>query len=160
NNAFDDPLTLGVLTATAAPMVIPPTPVRPSRPQLVTAFTGTMEPASVPAYSSFACVMAGTDSLTPSPPLPPVDGGPTPTITLPGGPSTGPPLVTFADRLDRATLPFGLAIGELIATDGTGRKWRVIYEDGDGQGGTRTVQFPALGTSLTGLATGTWQIHA
>jgi hypothetical protein len=265
--------------------VIPPTAVRPSRPQLVTAFTGTMEPASVPAYNAFACVMAGVDSLTPSPPLAPVDGGASSTITLapvpntgtfsnlaapytkdftvaagldtghltgttvrvtgslqgfggqallgvgvatagtpafsinasysvglfallghysplmwvvteardnvgdvsrhrvlltpatgaitdvlpppsipivnqPAGPSTGPPRVTFSDRLDRAALPFGLAIGEVVATDGPGRKWRVIYEDGDGQGGVRAVQFPDLGTSVTGLATGTWHVQA
>ncbi len=84
-----------------------------------------------------------------------------PTITAPGGPSTGEPAVTFVDRLDRATLPAGLAIGEVVATDPQSRQWRLLYEDGNGAGGNRTVQFPPLGgTGATGLANGAWSVRA
>jgi hypothetical protein len=294
DNAFDDVLTQGALT-NAPPSLLPPTPVRPSRLQLVTAYTGVFEPNSTPTFNGFACVMAGQTTLQSSPPLAPADpggtstfsflataiaptvsgtfanlaapftkdfsqavglvtplpapptvrvmgsfqgfcgqgllsvgfatGGPSyqinasysvtltglladyvvgnipfvgpaailwvsttavdqfsnvsrhrgllapnglidllpapsiPTITAPAGPFTGQPQVTFVDRLDRAALPFSLAIGELIARDGLGHKWRVLYEDTDPQGATRTVQFPDQ-TGLTGLVPGTWNIQA
>lgn len=83
-----------------------------------------------------------------------------PTIVAPGGPSTGSPSVTFADRLDRATLPAGLAFGELQAQDGAGRQWSLWFEDNDGTG-SDTVQFPDLmPMALVGLAPGTWSIRA
>lgn len=84
-----------------------------------------------------------------------------PTVAAPGGPATGAPAVSFADVLNRASLPAGQAIGEVLATDPAGRAWRVLYEDGDGAGASRTIQFPSLaGTGATGLATGTWNIRA
>lgn len=83
-----------------------------------------------------------------------------PLLTPPGGPSTGSPAVVFADQLNAALLPAGLAFGELLAQDGAGRQWSIWYEDTDGAG-TDTVQFPDLaGVALTGLATGTWSIRA
>jgi hypothetical protein len=91
-------------------------------------------------------------------PLPPPS---IPVVTPPGGPSTGPPSVTFDDRLDSMMMPGALALAELVAEDGAGRRWRLLQEDNDPQGGTRTVQFPDLaGTGAVGLAPGTWRIRA
>jgi hypothetical protein len=83
-----------------------------------------------------------------------------PTIVAPSGPSTGSPAVTFADRLDAAVLPAGLAFGELLAQDPAGRQWSIWFEDTDGTG-SDIVQFPDLAAAaLTGLNTGTWSIRA
>lgn len=85
-----------------------------------------------------------------------------PTIAAPSGPITGSPAVTYADRVDGASLPAGLlAFTEFLATDPDGRSWRVLVPDGDGRSAADTVQFPVLtGTGASGLATGTWRIGA
>lgn len=84
-----------------------------------------------------------------------------PTITPPGGPFTGAPSITYADRLDRAAIPGGIAVTELTLTDSAGRSWSVLRQDLDGAVGATTWQVPDLvGTGLVGLATGTWKVRA
>jgi hypothetical protein len=84
-----------------------------------------------------------------------------PTVTTPGGSSTGAPAVEFQDRLDPADIAFGLgfAMQTLTATDGNGRTWRVLREDTNGKAGATTWQLPVF-SSPTGLATGSWSIRA
>jgi len=83
-----------------------------------------------------------------------------PTITAPGGSSTGAPAVEFQDRLDPADIPFvGFGMQTLHATDGSGRRWRVLREDTNGKVGLTTWQLPVF-SSPTGLSTGSWSIRA
>lgn len=83
-----------------------------------------------------------------------------PVITAPAGPSTGSPLVTFADELDAAVVPGGVAVAEVRALDPDGRRWTVFQIDGDTTGGTDSVQFPDLqAAAVTGLANGTWSVR-
>lgn len=79
-----------------------------------------------------------------------------PTITTPSGPSTGSPAVTFEDVLDGVT---SLALYDVTAVDGAGRRWNVLLADIDVAGGTKTVQFPdPTAAGLPALATGTWTV--
>lgn len=83
-----------------------------------------------------------------------------PVITTPAGPFTGSPLVTFADVLNAAPVPGGIAIAEVTATDAAGRRWTVMQMDGNGTGGTVSTQFPDLATAaVTGLAAGAWTLQ-
>jgi len=83
-----------------------------------------------------------------------------PTVTAPAGSFTGAPSVTYADRLDVATIPGGIALTELTATDPAGRTWSVLREDRTGAVGATTWQLPDLsGAGVVGLATGTWKVH-
>lgn len=82
-----------------------------------------------------------------------------PTITAPSGPATGSPPVSFADVLNAALVPGGVAFVDITATDSGGRRWNVIMPDRDGLGATDTVQFPDLATAnVAGLATGAWSV--
>ncbi|MBL9076121.1 MAG: hypothetical protein JNL08_01375 [Planctomycetes bacterium] len=103
-------------------------------------------------YRHLFNVLTGQFSL-PAAPLLPI-----PSITIPGGSSTGAPAVEFVDGIDAAATIGGVGTVDLIATDASGRSWTMLVPDDDAAGGTDTVQFPDLGTS--GLATGTWNIRA
>ncbi len=84
-----------------------------------------------------------------------------PLVSAQPAPSNGSPSVDFADVLDASTLPAGLAIGEVSARDAAGRRWLLLYEDTDGAGSVRTVQFPDLANAgVPGLQTGVWSIFA
>ncbi|MCA8944069.1 MAG: hypothetical protein KDB80_16005, partial [Planctomycetes bacterium] len=83
-----------------------------------------------------------------------------PTIAVPGGPITGSPAVSYTDRLDAGLLVGGFAIAQLRATDPAGRRWDVLWVDGDNAAGATSVQLPDLSAqSVTGLATGAWEIE-
>ena len=82
-----------------------------------------------------------------------------PTITVPVGPFTGSPAITFQDRLDPTLLPVAFGFQILTATDTNGRMWRVFKEDTDGTVADVTLQLPNL-SSVTGLATGNWTVRA
>ncbi|MGK0157151.1 MAG: hypothetical protein ACI9SE_004127, partial [Neolewinella sp.] len=84
-----------------------------------------------------------------------------PTITAPGGAAIGSPLVTFADVLNAAAIPAGVAFVDLTATDSDGRRWHMIVPDRDVTGGSDAVQFPDLATlNVAGLVAGAWQMVA
>lgn len=287
DNTFDDPMVLGVQSASNAATTIPSTAIQPNRPQVITAFAGVFEPTTGTGYTSHGFQMLGTSATSPTPPAAPaaaaatstqsvtlaptsvlpastmststedfalatgldttnlVGGKPIvramlslngfggqvlagvghatattgdafsmsatygaplltglaafspylwvateardsvgrvsrhrglvlfglfvdpvnppaiPTITAPGGPSTGSPAVTFADALDPSGVPSGLAVAEVTARDSSGRQWIVYVPDTDAAVGTKTIQFPDLQTaSVAGLATGTWSLRA
>lgn len=87
--------------------------------------------------------------------------GPTaiPAITAAGGPFTGSPSITYADVLNPAAIPAGVAFVDVTATDSTGRRWHIIVADRDAAGSTDTLQFPDLGTAnVAGLAVGAWEM--
>lgn len=93
--------------------------------------------------------------------IPGTGATPMPTITAPGGPFTGSPLVTVADVLNSAAIPGGAAFLEVTATDPAGRRWHMIVPDRDVTGGTDALQFPDLVTpNVAGLAAGAWQVVA
>ncbi len=80
-----------------------------------------------------------------------------PTVTVPGGPSTGSPAVEFADVVNSAPVPDGLGASVVAATDSAGRSWRIVVADSDVATGTNIVQFPDLATNnVAGLAAGVW----
>lgn len=84
-----------------------------------------------------------------------------PTVTPPGGAVVGSPSVTYADRLDPAIIPGGIAATEIVATDPAGKTWTVVAEDRNGAVGATAVQFPDLGGSgPVGLAPGIWKVRA
>jgi hypothetical protein len=86
-----------------------------------------------------------------------------PTIAPPGGASAGSPEVTYTDRLDPTAMfgGAGVALHELRATDGAGRRWDVIVQDVDGPTGPVTLQLPDLSAiGVAGLATGAWSVRA
>ncbi len=84
-----------------------------------------------------------------------------PTVLAPAGAFTGSPSIEVEDRLDATAVANTLAFRRIVARDGTGRTWTLLYLDGDGKGGRDTIQFPDLsGTGVTGLAKGTWKIQA
>lgn len=83
-----------------------------------------------------------------------------PTVTAPGGPITGSPSVTYADRLNPSGTPGGFGIADIRATDAAGRRWTVLRNDQDAATGAAAIQFPDLsGVSVTGLATGGWVVQ-
>ncbi len=83
-----------------------------------------------------------------------------PAITAPGGASVGAPAVTFADGLDRTTVPGGLAFQQMTAIDATGRTWTIWREDLTAAVGATAWQIPDLsGAGITGLGLGTWSIR-
>ncbi len=85
-----------------------------------------------------------------------------PTITAPTNPSTGSPAVTFADVADPGVIPFGLghACVDVTATDGAGRRWRILHCDQDDASGTDVVQYPDLATAaVAGLQNGDWSVR-
>ncbi len=100
-------------------------------------------------------------NTTNSVPVNPTNPPGIPVITVPGGPATTAPLVTYNDEIAPGLVPGGVAIADLTATDSAGRRWLVLKFDGDGAGGTDSVQFPDLVTAgVTGLQTGTWSVRA
>ena len=106
NSALDDPSTLAVATASATPTVIPDTAIRPARPQVITAFGGSIEPTASPTFSLLGYQMLGPTLLVPAPPAAPATGGETSRQTLTMIPSTGS--LTSGTAL---TLDFSLASG-------------------------------------------------
>jgi hypothetical protein len=86
-----------------------------------------------------------------------------PAVSSPSGAITGSPAVTFEDRLDPASATVGspIAIAEISAVDGAGRKWTVFQVDNDAASGVKTVQFPDLATpNVAGLQSGSWTVRA
>jgi hypothetical protein len=82
------------------------------------------------------------------------------TITPPGVPSVGSPAVTYADTLNPAAVPGGLAMVDVVARDAGGRLWQLWTTDNDAAGGSKTVQFPDLATAnVLGLAAGNWTVR-
>lgn len=82
-----------------------------------------------------------------------------PTITSPGGASTGSPSIRFEDRLDASTLPGGFGFHTLRVQDASGLRWTLIEQDFDGAGATRDVQVPDLTGLGAGMAVGTWKVR-
>ena len=81
-----------------------------------------------------------------------------PTISVPTGPVTGAPAITFADRLNALLLPGGSGFHTIRLEDGAGRRWRIITQDFDDLGGQRTVQVPVLTGVGAGLGLGDWKV--
>lgn len=82
-----------------------------------------------------------------------------PVITAPVGPSTGPPVVEFSDRIDPASIPGGIAFHSMSIEDAGGLRWSLILQDLDGKGGTQTVQVPVLAGVAASLGIGDWKVR-
>lgn len=115
SNLYDDPSLLGVLTGSSSPGTIPATPIRPNRPQLLSAFGGVFEPTASPAFTQQACNMCGVTLTTPTPPLPPVAPGQQADVSLLLAP-TGILLANTAQPImEDFALAQGLMTGNLVS---------------------------------------------
>ena len=83
-----------------------------------------------------------------------------PVLDAPAGAITGSPSVTFADRMDPASLANALAPRRIQAIDSKNRRWDLYSFDQDGTSASTkdTIQLPVLPSGTTGLATGAWNI--
>ena len=88
-NAIDDPLALEVASSGVPGNRVPFFDVRPGRPLVVNALTGTFPPTAVPTFAGFACRMCGVDGDTPTAPEAPLAGGASAELTIPILPSAG-----------------------------------------------------------------------
>lgn len=81
-----------------------------------------------------------------------------PSIATPGA-AAASPTVVFDDVLDASLVAggAGVAISDVTAIDGSGRRWTVLVPDRDVAGGTESLTFPDLG-AIVGLASGTWNV--
>src|SRR6185369_3933094 len=77
NTAFDKRGQYGVRTTNASPNDIPTTPIVPNRPQVITGFSGQLEPTATPTFSSHGSLLLGSNPTdpTPTPPAAPAAGG-------------------------------------------------------------------------------------
>ncbi|MHC4897911.1 MAG: hypothetical protein ACYTGW_12485, partial [Planctomycetota bacterium] len=66
-NIIDDVLQESIPSTTTTPTVLVPTPVRPNRPYVLTAFSGVFEPQSLPAFNNYACLICGPTGLVATP---------------------------------------------------------------------------------------------
>lgn len=83
-----------------------------------------------------------------------------PTITLPVGPTTDSPAITFEDRVNALLLPGGFGFHTIELADAADRRWHLITQDFDAAGAQRTVQVTTMaGLGATALATGKWQVR-
>lgn len=62
-NIIDDVRTEEIKTSTATPTTIPSTRIRPNRPYVVTAFSGTFEATTTPTFANVACTLCGVTGL-------------------------------------------------------------------------------------------------
>jgi hypothetical protein len=106
-SAFDDANEFGVRTANASPTAIPPTPIVPNRPAIVTAFGGAFEPTMVPTFTLQGFQSLGPDATSPTPPLLPPAAGESVTTNLALLPSAG----AFGSLIGPYSKDFGLATG-------------------------------------------------
>ncbi|MEE2888423.1 MAG: hypothetical protein VX951_13415 [Planctomycetota bacterium] len=74
-NILDDVRAEEIRTTTASPSKIPATAIRPNRPYVVTAFSGTFEPTSKTTFTNFACSVCGVNGLLKEAMQPPVAVG-------------------------------------------------------------------------------------
>ncbi|MBK8100846.1 MAG: Ig-like domain-containing protein [Planctomycetes bacterium] len=107
HSGYDEPLTLAVNTTSAAATAIPSTPIRPNRPQIVTALAGVFEPTALPAFTSHGCQQLGATLLTLTPPAAPATPGQESNQSLTLLPATG----TTQSPLAAITKNFALATG-------------------------------------------------
>jgi hypothetical protein len=75
-SAIDDAATTAVLAPSGSPNDVSAI-VKPLRPLAVSMFGGTFEPTSQPEFSTQACLLLGTNGVTPTPPLSPIEPGAT-----------------------------------------------------------------------------------
>jgi hypothetical protein len=130
HNLFDDPAVESVVTGTTTPTAIPTFNVRPGRLGVIGAYAGVFEPTSVSTYSSFALTLAGTNGVTPTPPLAPLAPGQNVSQTLALVPAAGTSVnlagtydvdVALAAGLDSANLigrPTARVVGSLRGVPG------------------------------------------
>jgi hypothetical protein len=88
-SVYDYPTVLSVTSSSAAPTVVPPTPILANRPQVLTALVGVFEPTATPTFTFASCNLLGTTLVTPSPPAAPVAPGTEATRTFVLLPQTG-----------------------------------------------------------------------
>ncbi len=83
-----------------------------------------------------------------------------PVLDAPAGNFTGSPAVTFADRMDTASLANSVAPRRIRAVDSKDRRWDLYSFDEDGTSASAkdTIQFPVLPSGTVGLSTGAWKI--
>ena len=109
--SFDDRTSLAVQTTSTAATVIPPTPIVPNRPAIVSAFGGLFEPTGAPTFSlqAFQVLAVSQASPTPTPTAPPIPpaAGDVSNVTLPMIPSTG----GLTSLTTSYTEDFGAAVG-------------------------------------------------
>jgi hypothetical protein len=107
STALADHSPMGIRTADAAPTQIPSTAILPNRAQILTAFGGTFEAASLPTYAFQGCQVCGATLTAPTaPPEPAEPGGEvSPTIAL------LPAITPLSALVGAHTEDFGLAVG-------------------------------------------------
>ncbi len=114
HSALDDARLLAIPTTSSAPTAIPETAIRPSRPQVITAFGGVVEPTASPTFSQLGYQMLGANLLVPTPPAAPATPGGTSRQSLLMIPSTGSVgTITTPYAVDFATAT-GLDTGNLV----------------------------------------------
>jgi len=104
---------LGVRTTNAAPTTIPPAAIVPNRPQVVTGFSGALEPVANPVFASHGSQLLGADLTTPTPPGAAPAGGAESTLTFTIVPSVGQlsAPITYTEDFSLAT---GLDLASLV----------------------------------------------
>ena len=88
-NIIDDVRQEEIRTQTTTPVILPTTAVRPNRPFVVTAFSGSFEPTSTPTFSNYACLICGPTGLTREAAQTPVAPGQGVAFTAPLIPAAG-----------------------------------------------------------------------
>ena len=106
-NVLDDVTVEAVATSSTAPTTLPNTAIRPNRPIVISAYSGVVEPTSLPAFNNFACQMCGPLGLTRTPPAPPVDSGQTGMENLPLIPAA----VSIVNLASSFTVDFANSLG-------------------------------------------------
>jgi hypothetical protein len=113
STALADRSPMGVRTTSAAPATIPSAGLVPNRPQLVTAFAGTIEPTGSPAFSAHGAQFLGPTLTEPTPPSPPAAGGAQAAVDVALLPSTGQTTQSPSWNRDFGTAT-GLDLGNLV----------------------------------------------